>query len=91
MSSPKCSIVDDQRFVSVVVKDASSGQVFVDIEPSRADPAQTMQRAGAVEHEGQLVGSFTLRMSLLPYRKPTGVSRATTWGNWRSSWACRWR
>ena len=61
------SIVDDQRFVSVVVKDASSGQIFVDIEPSRAGPAQTMERAGTVEHEGQLVGSFTLRMSLTPY------------------------
>ena len=61
------SIVDDRRFVSVVVKDASSGQTFVDIELSRADPSQTMQRAGTVEHEGQQVGSFTLRMSLAPY------------------------
>ena len=61
------SIVDDRRFVSVVVKDASSGQTFVDIELARADPAQTMLRAGTVEHEGQQVGSFTLRMSLAPY------------------------
>ena len=61
------SIVDDRRFVSVVVKDASSGQTFVDIELSRAEPSQTMQRAGTVEHEGQQVGSFSLRMSLAPY------------------------
>ncbi|MBS1226969.1 MAG: domain S-box [Proteobacteria bacterium] len=61
------SIVDDRRFVSVIVRDAASGQVFVDIEPTRADPAQTMQRVGAVEHEGQLVGTFELQMSLAPY------------------------
>ena len=61
------SIVDDRRFVSVIVKDASSGQIFVDIQPSRPETGETMKRTGVVEREGQLVGSFELQMSLAPY------------------------
>ena len=56
------SIVDDRRFVAVVVKDASSGQTFVDIELSRTDePSQTMQRAGTVEHVPYALAMYWMR------------------------------
>ena len=61
------SIVDDRRFVSVIVRDPASGLVFTAIEHSHAEPALTMLRIGSVEHEEQLVGTFELRMALAPY------------------------
>ena len=61
------AIVNDRRFVSVTVKEASSAQVFVTIRSPFPAPKETLTQEGTVIHEGELVGTFVLRMSLAPY------------------------
>jgi two-component system sensor histidine kinase/response regulator len=61
------SIVNDERFVSLSIVEASSGQTFVEIQHATATAAETVARRGDVMHAGQLIGSFELRMALPPY------------------------
>jgi PAS domain S-box-containing protein len=61
------SIVNDKHFVSISVTEASSGQTTVEIRSPQAMASETMQRKGVVVHEGQVVGSFEVRMTLSPY------------------------
>ena len=61
------SIVNEERFVSVSVMEINSTTPFLDIQLAPVPLSMTVSRNGPVLYDGQPVGRFELRMSLLPY------------------------
>ena len=61
------SIANDERFVSVTVRETNASAPFVEIRLTTVPMPMTIARNGSVLYDGQSVGRFEVRMSLLPY------------------------
>ena len=60
------AMADDDRFVSVVVTDANTGDVFVEFKNSASGTAAISSHK-AIEREGREIGSVEVAMTLAPY------------------------
>ena len=65
------SIANEERFVSISIMEPINATPFLNIQlaPTPAPLSMTVSRGGSILYDGQPVGRFELRMSLLPYIK----------------------
>ena len=61
------SMANDERFVSIVVTEASTQSIFIDFRNSSNGTVKTISSKGTIEREEREIGSVEVTMTLSPY------------------------